>query len=448
MSTLIVSNQRTEEMVGDLDLLDPDYRRYVGNQAQRMVWCAGPGDILVQPMPATPEFVSYATGLLGLAPDAVDVRTPPPGRYGEGVLSGDRLADDEFVAALAATVRERAVERVLPFHFDSTVATLTRRLSLERVTPGFDFLAQGGGRLLNSKATFRALAAGTGVPVPEGAVLGDRDHAEDYIWRGFLSRGFPVILKQDYHVASFGNEIVSPVPGVAPLGAQRTVLVDERRALATYLADRWSWLTDGGRNRLVVERYLAGSVPIYAELRVEPDGIFLTGHGEMRMKPVLNGLIVPAPSATLPAFPGFLDAARRLCTPLHAMGYRGIVSVDAIVTPERDILINEFNCRVGGSTHVHLIGERLAGADYETNRVLVELRRCAFPPFPQLRDALARSGLAYDPRSRTGVLITVPDDRPYGGSGEYLVVATDAEQARRMELAVAELFQTAGVRAA
>lgn len=444
MTTLIISNQRTEEMVGDLELLDPEYRRYVGNQAQRMAWCLAPGDVLVLPMAADEEYLRYVTGLLKVDRSSVRVIVPPTGLLGEGLLSRDRLTDEAFLAELRQAVRDHGVDRVLPFHFDSSVAALTRTLGLDRATPGFGFVDQGGGGLLNSKATFRALAGGVGAPVAEGAVISTPAEAEEFLWERLLSRGRPAILKQDFHVAGFGNEIVSPVPGVDPLGAQRAVVTEDRESLTKYLTDRWSWLTDAGRNRVVMEQYIPESVPIYAEVRVEEHGIEFTGHGEMRMKPVLNGLIVPAPSAGLDAFDGFLDAVRRLCEPIHAMGYRGIVSVDAIVTPDDDILINEFNCRVGGSTHIHRIGEQVVGEDYFDRRVLVELRRCTFPPFAVLARALAEHGLAYDPATRTGVLITVDDNSPAGGFGEYCVVGENHAQAAEWEQSVAALLASLG----
>ncbi|TWF93846.1 peptide ligase PGM1-related protein [Saccharopolyspora dendranthemae] len=439
MATVIISNQRTEEMVGDLELLDPDYRRYVGNQAMRMAWCLQEGDVLVLPMPADEEFLRYVAESLGIDRDSVHVIVPPVGRAGEGVLSRDRLNDERFLAELRAATTG-GVDRVLPFHFDGSVAELTKALGLGAVTPGFGFLDQGGGKLLNSKSTFRSLAGGVDAAVPAGTVVSSQEDAEQFLWNALLDRGHPAILKQDFHVAGYGNEIVSPISGVNPIGAQRAVVVETREELSKYLADRWEWLTDGGRNQVVIEHYLPDSAPIYAEIRIEDHGVEFTGHGEMRMKPVLNGLIVPSPSSGTAEFDGFLDTVYRLGAAIHAMGYRGTVSVDAIVTADQSILINEFNCRTGGSTHIHRIGERIVGSDYFEERVLVELRRCVFPAFADALDALRSHGLAYDPSSRTGVLITVTDDSSVGGFGEYCVVARDSEQVERMEAAVAELF--------
>ncbi|QIS14516.1 peptide ligase PGM1-related protein [Nocardia arthritidis] len=439
MSTLVISNQRTEEMVGDLEALTPEYRRYVANQAQRMIWSMRPGDILVLPIGVDEAFVDYVADIMGVASAALPVLVPPPGRLGLDVLTRDRLLEPGFVAELGALVGKLEVERVLPFHFDSAVAELTKALGLDRGTPGFAFVDQGGGEMLNSKATFRALSAGVGVSVADGAVVNSRERAEDQIW-SLLAAGHCAIVKQDFHVAGYGNEIISPVPGIPAVGAHKVEQISDRATLTHYLEQTWPWYTEQGRRRVVIEHYLPNSIPIYAEVVVTDAGVEFVGHGEMRMMPVLNGLIVPAPSADLPSFPGFLEEATELCRPLHAMGYRGTVSIDAIVVPDRRILINEFNCRVGGSSHIHHIGERIVGANYFHDRVLIELRRCTFPPFRKTVALLAEHGLAYDPASRTGVLITVDDAAPVGHSGEYLVVAETLAAAEGIEAAVAALF--------
>ncbi|MBO0514360.1 peptide ligase PGM1-related protein [Streptomyces beijiangensis] len=427
-------------MVGDLAILSPDYRRYVGNQAQRMAWSLQSGDVLVLPVEPDESFLRYVTSQLKIERSSVEVLVPPPGIYGDGVLSRDRLADEGFRRRLRRVVAERDVRKVLPFHFDSNIVSLVKWLGLGDVTPGFGFLEQGGGRLLNSKSTFRALAGGAGVPVPEGKVCSSIEAAEVFMWTELLSRGFPGILKRDFHVAGFGNEIVSPVSDVEPIGALRTVVVDDRAELAKYLAERWDWLTDGGCRPVVIERYFVDSVPICAEFQVDDQGVEQTGHGEMRMAPVLNGHVWPAPSCDLPAFGLFLEAARRLCGPIHAMGYRGVVSVDAVVTPDGDFLINEFNCRVSGSTHAYHIAERVVGLGKSWDRVLVEQRRCTFPRVSVAVKALRQSGLAYDHDARCGVLIAVDDNSPSGGFGEYCVVAEHMDDAQAIEAEIADLF--------
>ncbi|MDF3302112.1 peptide ligase PGM1-related protein [Streptomyces tropicalis] len=439
MPKLIVSNQRTDEMIGDLGTLPPEYRRYVAGQAQRMIWLAGPGDVFVLPVELDEEFLSYVARLKGVDRSSWTVVVPPVGRLGEDVLSRDRLEDPGFVARLRAAVREHGVRTILPFHFDRVSVRLARTLGLDAHTPGFPFAAQSGTALLNSKATFRALAVGHGIPVPHGTVTDDRAEAEEFLWDA-LGAGRPVIAKQDFHVGGIGNEIVSPVPGVRPIGATGTEVVTDRAALAAHLDRRWASWTGPHRGRVVLEHYTPESPAIYSELRVEDDGVRLVGHGEMRMKPVINGLVVPAPSQRLAAFATFLDDSRRLSGTLRRIGYRGSLSVDAIVTPDERILVNEINGRVVGSAHIHRIGEELVGGNYPEERVLVEKRRVAFPDFRTTLDELVDAGLAYDAARRTGVVVTVHDNGRTGGFGGSCLIAPDDTAVRELEEEVDALF--------
>lgn len=143
MSKLIISNQRTEEMVGDLGSLSPSYRAYVGNQAQRMAWCLQEGDVLVLPVAPDDHFLDYVAEQLRIDRLSIDVIVPQAGSYGDGILSRDRLLDPGFLARLRRSVAARDVREVFPFHFDSTVTVLSGKLGLDTVTPGFDFLDQG-----------------------------------------------------------------------------------------------------------------------------------------------------------------------------------------------------------------------------------------------------------------------------------------------------------------
>ncbi|MEU6466782.1 peptide ligase PGM1-related protein [Streptomyces sp. NPDC046976] len=442
MPKLIVSNQRTDEMIGDLATLTPDYRRYVAGQAQRMIWLAEPGDVLVLPVEPDPEFLRYVAQMKGIDPSEWTVVVPPVGSLGTDVLSRDRLLDEKFVSRLRKSVANRGVRTILPFHFDGVSVKLGRALGLDRDTAGFAFAAQGGTTLLNSKATFRALAVGHGVGIPYGTVTDNCEDAEEFL-REAWDAGQPCIVKQDFHVGGIGNEIISPVPGVRPIGAVGTEVITESAELAAHLQSRWPQYSGNGRSRVVIEHYTPEAPAIYAELLIADDGVHLVGHGEMRMKPVINGLIVPAPSQRLADFATFLSDSRRLCDTLRTMGYRGSISVDAFVTPEEKILINEVNGRVVGSAHIHRIGKDLLGDGCPADRVVIERRRAFFPDFRTTLDKLSAASLAYDRTTRTGVVVTVHDNGRTGGHGGYCLIATDAAAARAVEDEMDSLFGSA-----
>ncbi|MCZ0999673.1 hypothetical protein O1M63_18655 [Streptomyces mirabilis] len=59
----------------------------------------------------------------------------------------------------------------------ASVARFATALGLSEKLPGYDFLAQGGGELVNNKAAFRTLAAAAGVPVAAGTVVRDPGEA-------------------------------------------------------------------------------------------------------------------------------------------------------------------------------------------------------------------------------------------------------------------------------
>jgi hypothetical protein len=222
-------------------------------------------------------------------------------------------------------------------------------------------------------------------------------------------------------------------PELNALGAAATIQIEDRPQLAEHLARSWQRYTYGLTRAVVVEHYLLDCVPIYIELAIEADGVRTVGYGEMRMKPVNNGLIVPPPSSGLPAFTGFLASARRLGFVYQAIGYRGRVSLDAIVTPDGRILFNELNGRVGGSTHIHHIGERVIGGDYLHDRVLLARNRCAWDSVQAAVRILAESGLRYDPATRSGILLT-------GDDGQLLMVAADLAAATELEAAAADVL--------
>jgi hypothetical protein len=431
MGRLVINNHTTEAMVGDLASMPAEDRRYLGHQAQRMLWCLLPDDILVVPVQPTEAFVRYAAGAMRIDRSTWSLAVPPPGRQGIDLLLDDRLEDEGFVRQLRQLVRQHDVDRIFAFHSETAVAGLVRRLGLEWADPNHALVDQGGATLLSSKATYRTVAAGTRAPVADGVTTSSRSAAADFIW-DLLTSGRCAIVKQEFNAGGLGNEILSPTRGVRCIGARHVEVVTDRLALDAYLADRWCWYTDDQRHRVVIEHYIPGCTTIYVELRLGDHSVGVFGHGEMRMKPVNSGLVVPCPSARLTAFPGFLDAARRLCEPVRAMGYRGHSSVDAIVTPDEEILLTEWNIRPGGSTHIHFIAEQVVGGAEDQDRVLIERRSAELPPIDETVAKLEACGIAYDPGRRRGVLVTV-EGSPEGAFGECCVVAESLAEAEEIE---------------
>jgi hypothetical protein len=220
---------------------------------------------------------------------------------------------------------------------------------------------------------------------------------------------------------------------VQPIGAPRVVLAADRHAVEDYVASRWDWLTGGRHDRVVIERYYPESTPVYAEYLLTDGGIELLGQGEMLMSPVFSGIVAPAPSLS-PALLAELDEhGRGLCKPFWDIGYRGVLTPDAFITPEGELLFSETNGRISGATHLYLaIADTLGGPERLRDRVFLERGSWQVPSFGTAVDRLAAAGLAFDHATGTGVVL-VGDMTGVDGTVRHCVVGENLFHARDLE---------------
>lgn len=438
MSKLIIANSRTEEMVGDLSLLTEEEVGLGAWGAQRMWWFAQDGDVLVLPWVAEDAYVDYVLGLVGTDRASLAVLVPPPGYLGDQLLTPDRLADAGFRAALTAALEGRRIASVLAAYDDDSVVDLADGAGLRDALPGRDFSAQGGGALVNSKVAFRAIASGVGVPLAQGAIATTPARAVAVL-EGLLAAGSEAMVKKAVAGGGFGNEIVIRSGTVKAAGSRSVVTLADRDAVQEYVERRWSWMTGGRNAPVVIERYHAGSMTVYAEFYAGPEGCELKGCGEILMEPIANGEVVPPQSIPEHAHAELVDAARRVCGAMQAIGYRGTICADAIWTPEGRLLFSETNGRITGSTHLHTaIPDRVLGADIRERRVRLEHIGWRAPSFADAVEQLREAGLAYDARTGTGVVFT-GNYVPVNGLVMYCIITEDFETALKVEERIAAL---------
>ncbi|KOG89654.1 preATP grasp domain-containing protein [Streptomyces varsoviensis] len=450
MPRLLIGNDFTEDLenAGEQRLATARWH------AKRAVFFARDHDVLVLPEAPDDSFVRYVTALTGTDPASLAVVTPPE----PAMLTPATLADPSLRERVRATLAGRRIDAVIPLHPDPAAVDLARGLGLLDAVAGHAFIAQGGGSLANSKAVFRALAAGTGAPIPEGAVCADPEAAARAVCPLF-EQGHPVIVKHEYRQATRGNEILSPVGGITAWGARRLTVLGDSGAVAGYLRDHWGELAgDGGQgHRLVVERYFPGSTALFAEFtltdagtgpgtgggsgtgRGTGTGIEPAGQGEMVYDPKPSAQIMPVRTVDPELTAELLARGRALCEPLHAMGYRGTLSTDAIVTPAGQLYFTEFNGRTTGSSHIYAeIGARIVGPDYPARRVLLEHVAWPVTSFDRAVAALSDAGLAYSQDTRTGVVISTAFDAAYKDLC-FCAVSEDLAGARKLRQRVLDL---------
>jgi Pre ATP-grasp domain/PGM1 C-terminal domain len=441
MTALLVANTKTEEIVGDLAGLPACDRKIAGCGAQRLLWFARDGDTVVMPWMPDEAFIDHVTALTGTRRSTLRLVVPDDGEFGPDILSRDRLLSRSCLDGVHAALDGRPVDHIVAMCGDGAVAALARELGVPDALPGYGLAAAGGVALVNAKSLFRAIAGGLGAPMPPGWIGNDQSTAGRFISEE-LAAGHCVILKQDLQSGGKGNLVLSPVPDVRVAGTKLpAVVLPDVDDVPAFLAGRWGWLSDGGRHSVVIERYFADAVPFFAEFSIDDDGARLTGHGEMLMNPTYAGVITPTPGLSPATEEEFIKTAKGLCVPFWTMGYRGTVSVDAILTPGDRFWFSEINCRMGGSSHLHgVIGARVVGPAHRAERLLAERDGWGVPSFGEAIHRLEAAGLAYDPETRLGVILTC-DVVPANGTVRCCVVAEDMDAVRKYELLLSGIFQ-------
>lgn len=428
MATLYVGNAFNETLVGDLTQFDHHERRIGGNLACRLVWMMEPGDVLVSPQRISDEFLGYASRLKAVPVTSADVVVPPPGAFGGDVLTADRLRDDRFLDALRAMSAGRGFDRVVPYCHDQTVASLAKAVGISSHDASAAFCEAGGIDLLNRKAVFRALCEGAGIPVPDGLVTRSVDDAVDFV-SSFIDTGRSVIVKLDAHQGGHGNEILSPSEDIVQLGAAVLTCVPDRQAVVERLGAMWPYFSSNGRDPVVIEHYLEDATSLGCEVDLAGGSAVVRHTAEMRMTPVFDGLLIPPCSISENCDSEFSRYALELAGVVRAMGYRGLMNIDGLAVDDgKAVVLNEFNGRLGGSTHLHWIGRNFFGDDYLQRRQFISNNDLKVHSFSGVAQALEEAGLEFDPECGEGVILTC-DHTAQSGAVEYCVVGADVDTA-------------------
>lgn len=434
---LLVANDFSEDVRDD--------RGWVDWWVQRIAWFARDGDVVLLPSSQDASFFEYVGGLTGTDFSSVIVVTAPETDDDRGLLTSARLRDPRLHELIDAAVAGRSIASVFPLWPDAAVADLAISLDVEHALQGSGFISQGGGVLANSKSAFRAIAAGVGLPLPRGWVCSTPAALEEGILR-FVRAGDAAIVKRDFLSGGRGNEILAQAEDlVRPIGARRIVPIgrNEERAVRNYVEERWTWLSTAGRDKVIVEHYLLDSPAYFVEFDVTDDAVTLEGDGEMLYAPFAVGQVMPAPHLHEETRQKLTEGGENLCRALHAIGYRGRLSVDAIVTPDGDVFFTEHNGRITGSTHIYdVIGRQVVGDGYGHHRVILDRAwptEWAVESFDDAYRRVLAAGAAYDVGQRTGVVFTNAFDAQYAGV-MYCVVAETLDEAWQRDRELETLF--------
>lgn len=439
MPRLLVGDLYTHDFGGDVAPISDIMARGAASGSQAIVWYAESGDVIVLPQAPDPEYLAYRTTMMGVNRESLRIVVPPIAESSPYFLTRDRLTSAAGLAELRDALAGRTVDRIVAIMPDAATAALATELGCPDALPGHRFFSQGGALLANGKACFRAVAAGVGAPLPPGGVARGRADARALVVE-LLEQGHPVILKRDFGGGGMGSEVVALEAIPHPVGAQQAVYLPSIDDLDDYLDERWGWLTNGDRFPVVVERYYHHARAIFAEFEIADEASSFEEHGEIIHAPIAFAEFIPAPDLPPGALDRLMAAGHALAEGLRAMGYRGVVSADAILLEDGQVLLTEWNGRMTASTTIYRnIGRRLVGPDFNRCRMLGEFVGWRVPSFPAAVARLDEAGLHYDRATRTGVVI-VKGFNPEDSTVRYCAIAESAEAATQMSKKVESLF--------
>lgn len=402
--------------------IDPSIRARGDMRAwtQRLFWFARPGDLLVLCCEPDTAFVDYALAHTGVQREDLTVLAAPAGAWGEKLLDPASLTAPAFVDRMRTALGPAgasAVEEVFALWPSAAVARLAGALGVADRFPGAAFFAQGGGEIGNNKANFRAVAAAAGVPILPGRVC--RSRAEATEATGALladSAAGAVVVKQAHNGAGVGNQLLvrDAELAVGHVGARHLHHLDPGPdGVAAYWAERWPWASGDGRWPVVIEEFAPGADAVYSEHYASDAGTRATEAGRLLyVGRRLSHQVVPLDGVTEQVRGALLDGGARLAEAYRAFGYRGHLSADALVLPDGSVVFTEVNAQVSGSLHIYQqVAHGIVDVTAEPARQVVEYHvppTWAVPSFAAFLSALGELGLAYDPVTRTGVIVSMP----------------------------------------
>lgn len=415
---IFIGNREPQHLVGTA--LGRDSFR-----GQRVVWHAKDGDVLVLAAPPQMDFIEHAASITGTDVATLHFAIPEASESNSEQLTDDRLRDPLFHAKILELCDPLDITVIEPMWPSPVVAEFAAGIKADAALPGSAFIAQGGGILANSKVAFRIFAAGAGVPITPGGVCMTETEA-GYTIAEMLADG-PVMLKGEYFAGGRGNHIFAPKEGSGQLGAKSLTVVPDRAALQEHLPPCWHELTAGGKHNLVIERYIPDCTSWYAEFVLRDDGIHFSGDGHLVKNPLGVAQVTPITGLSEPVHREIIEQGEHLCSTLHAVGYRGVVSADAIVDPEEQVYFTEFNGRTTDSTYLYqIIGKDVVGDKFPAERILREQLSLKVPSLAEAARRLETCGLAYSRDTRTGAFLTSPYNEK-SGSLAYCVIGEDEQ---------------------
>jgi hypothetical protein len=413
-----------------------DTARDLRSWTQRILWFVRPGDTILASTEPDHDFAQYVHQTLGY-----------PSLTPAIVLSGGRF-DGKFLDPITVlehfTSHTHAYDDVVAFWPGSWLADLISLTARAADCQQHTFFRSGGGELLNSKAGFRLLAAGLGLPLPDGAVCHTPD-AMRRVLHQFITAGQTAVVKRSHAAAGTGNEIITPgnYCNLQTAGGRHLSTAATSDEVSRYVSQRWPWASEDDRHPVVVEEFVPNSTSIYIEYILAEHGLSSAVCGELRYRDRwLVEESVPLDATNHPV-DRLRTASQAYAQFVWQLGYRGPLGLDAVHQPSTGrVVFTEANTRVSGSTHLYQVFQKLAA-----HPALVEVTQCQAPDHwtvgstAEFLDKLQAADLLAQAGHDHGVLLVHPIiDRISTQKFLYAVLHTDRMQLATVRQKMESLF--------
>lgn len=403
----------------------------------RFLWHAGAGDVVVLPERVDRRYVAYVCEILGIHKDSLHIIEH------EGLLSDEALLKRPTFDAIQKAIGLGSGTTIHPFVQTRGTVELAHSLGVP-VAAGVDFAHENGVDLLNSKANFRKLAAGVGLPIAYGRVARSQYELYDAL-RELRATGRPLIAKHDHAGGGHGNIIL------ASEGTERSKLPGARsffniKDSAEDLAQTlWDELTDTSYSVVTLESYEESVDRFYLEYDLTGEVPLLVSTGSIRYDDYVSDTPPKWIGLDIPFGLNSVDGAtavslgQLIVGAVHALGYRGMLNLDGIVTAKGQIVFQEVNARWGGGLVYDVIARRLLGEYYLRTHILRSLLDIPKMDHAELQNRLTKAGIHYSHERREGALI-LASRSDLGGGAEILLISPSDRGVDEMEARVREVI--------
>ncbi|MGW2964104.1 preATP grasp domain-containing protein [Streptomyces sp. NPDC001220] len=383
----------------------------IAKSTARSLWHMTEDCIIVCPYQVEVDYINQVTGTLGIDPESIRII------FAESLLWDDVLMSERIWTDIEAARKELGGEIVNVescFHTRGVIE-LKRKIFGGDLSASDAFLAEGGNELFNRKVVFRKLAAGQGIPLPEGRVVQGAAALHEAVLELMPITG-TVIIKRDNAYAGLGNVAISSEAPRPLQGVNKGYT--EKNPTREFIESIYSDMLMLGSEVLIVEAYYDFTSAFFFEYFIEEDGkARLLQSYDMKHRPAGGpdewwrmdwmGLQMPA-NLPLDKQEIVRKHSEKMFRLAADMGYRGYIHLDGIQLHDGRILFNETNARWSGGTVLHKIGSRLLGANYE-NSHLASYRLLPTASASVLYPCFTESELQFSHETESGNVLVVCD---------------------------------------